>query len=197
MEGSKNLVTKYFTRDELISIMVSILLVSLVFSFPDFSEMLLVTLITVSLYFAIKQPFHKLMAKRLQCTSTYKLWSMGIFATIFTIFLKITNLNFSILLPGYIEILPYRFGRKGIKLISMTPRDAAMISLSGLGAAMFFAIALTVAPFEFTRSMAHIIAWLLLYDMLPVPTSDGGRIFTWHIFGWVALTLISAIILIV
>ena len=101
-----NAVMKYFSKDELIHIGVSILILSVVISFPDFQEKLLVTAFTVLLYFLIKQPCHKWMAKRLQCTSTFKLWTVGIFATVFTIFLKIAEVGIPILIPGFIEILP-------------------------------------------------------------------------------------------
>lgn len=193
----KNTAMKYFSKDELLHILLSILLLTLVISYPDLQGKFIIVLFTVLIYYLFKQPAHKWMAKKLHCTSTFKIWTTGVFATIFTIFLKIADFNLPILVPGSIEILPYRFGRKGIKLISMTPRDSAMISLAGIGTVMLLGIFFTLLPFDFTGTMASTIALLLLFDLLPIPQFDGGRIFTWHIFGWVVLIIISLLILLV
>ena len=194
---SNNVLMKYFSKEELLSIFSSILLLTLVISYPNFKETVFITFFAVFLYFLVKQPAHKWMASKHHCTSTFKLWPIGIFATVFTILLKITELNFPILLSGYIEVLPYRFGRKGIKVISMTPRDSAMVSLAGVAAGMILAIIFTILPYEFAGIVADTLALLLIYDLLPFPNSDGGRIFTWHIIGWIVLLIVTGIIFIV
>ncbi|RLJ09434.1 MAG: site-2 protease family protein, partial [Candidatus Aenigmatarchaeota archaeon] len=66
-----------FTKEEIRDIIISILTVTLIFSFPDLRDTFFTLFIVVVLSFFIHEMGHKLMARRLGCMATYKLWPVG------------------------------------------------------------------------------------------------------------------------
>ncbi|RLF04504.1 MAG: hypothetical protein DRJ64_06840 [Thermoprotei archaeon] len=189
-------ISKFFTREELRDLIITILAVALVFSFPDLKKTFFTSLIIVIFSFFVHEIGHKFMAKRLGCMATYKIWPAGILLSIVSIFLKAIG-GFMIIAPGYVEIMPYQFGRWGIKVIRLTPRDMGQIALAGVGVNIFLAIFFSLFSGEIFQTLSYINAVLAIFNLLPIPPLDGARIFTWSIWFWVFLMLVTGIALIV
>jgi len=140
------------------------------------------------------------MANRLGCMSTFKLWPLGIFLGTISLLLK-TSLGIIFTALGYIEIVPYKFGRWGIKLIRMTPRDYAYIALAGLAVnlflMLFFGILYTINPKEIFQTISNVNGILAFFSLLPLPFLEGAHIFTWSLWLWVILIFLSIITLII
>ena len=184
-----------FTKEEIRDIIISILAVTLIFSFPDLRDTFFTLFIVVVLSFFIHEMGHKLMARRLGCMATYKLWPVGILFGLVSMFLKVIG-GFVIIAPGYVEIMPYTFGRWGLRVIRLTPRDMGLIALAGVGVNVFFAVFFSFFTGGFFRTLSHMNAVLSIFNLLPVPPLDGVKIFTWNMWLWLFLFLTSGIILI-
>jgi len=139
---------------------------------------------------------HKILAKRLGCMATFKMWPVGILLGLASMFLKSIG-GFIFIAPSFVEIMPYRFGRWGIKVIRLTPRDLGKISLAGVGINILFAIFFKFFPGEIFQMLSHVNGYVALFSRLPFPRLDGVKIFTWSITIWVFLTFITILSLII
>ncbi len=182
--------------EEIRDMIISILALTLVFSFPDIESLFFVSFIIVSISFLLCEIGHKIMATRLGCTATFKLWPPGIMLSLFSIALKYIG-GFGIFTPGHIEIAPYKFGRWGIKVIRLTPHDLGIISLAGVGINIILAYVFLLIPGEFFSMLSQISALLAFFNLLPIPPLDGSRIFLWSFSIWFFLMSITTIVLFV
>ncbi|MEM5792815.1 MAG: hypothetical protein QXY45_00440 [Candidatus Aenigmatarchaeota archaeon] len=192
-------IRKSFNPGEIRDLVIVILFSTLLLSIPDLKSNLILYLFLVSVGLFLRQIIHKIVADKLQCTTTFKLWPIGFFIGLISIFLRVYGLVFLAL--GYIEIVPYKFGRWGIKLIRMTPRDYAYISLAGLGVnllfLLFFGILYTINPLPIFQTIALINGLLSFFSLLPIPPLEGSHIFTWSLWTWATIFFLNIIILII
>lgn len=186
---------KNFTREEIRDILISILALSMFFSYPDFRDLFFISLGIISVSFIFRQIIHKIMAHRLQCTASYKIFAPGLIIGFGSMFLK-EIFSFVVLISGYIEIVPYKFGRWGIKVIKLTPYDLGIITLAGILINIFFAYFFLLFDGYIFQLITTINALLAFFSLIPIPPLDGSKIFMWSIGGWVFLILISIIPLI-
>ncbi len=191
---------KFFTSREIVELVIAILAITLIFTYPNFRSNFFLYLIIISLSLSLKQVFHKLVANKLGCMSTFKLWPLGTIIGLITLLLK-SSLGFIFTALGYIEIVPYKFGRWGIKVIEITPSDYARIALAGLGVnlffMLFFGIWYTINPLEIFHTISNINGILAFFSLLPIPSLEGGHVFTWSLWFWVILMFFTILILIV
>ena len=185
----KNL-RKKFTAAEIRDLIIVILGVALILAYPDLKSKFFLYLIIISISLFLRQVFHKLMANKLECMTTFRLWPLGVTLGLVTLLLK-TTFGFFFAALGFIEIVPYKFGRWGIKLIKMTPRDYAHIALAGLSVNLFFLIFFgiwySINPVEIFKTISIINGILAFFSSLPLPSLEGGHIFTASIWTWVSV----------
>jgi len=192
-------VRKRIELSEVRDLAIVIALATLIFSFPiqglNFLGIFVIILLSISLRYAA----HKLMADRLGCMATFKLWLPGVAIGLLSLLLK-SILGFVFLGLGYVEIIPYKFGRWGIKLIKMTPRDYAYIALAGVGVNLFlmtfFGVAYTINHIEIFQIISKINGILAFFGLLPMPPLEGGHVFTWSIWFWVFLMFFTILTLV-
>lgn len=188
---------RLFTREEMRDIIISILAIALIFAYPNLRSKFFEALFIVIFSFFLHEMAHKFMARRLHCTATYKLWPMGILFGILLMLLKPIMGGLIFLAPGFVEIMPYTFGRLGIKLIKMTPRDYGAIALAGVGVNLFFAIFFRLFTGEIFHTISLINAFLAFFNLLPIPSLDGEKIFVWGIFWWLFLIVLAGIFIVI
>lgn len=181
---------KKFTKDELRDIIISILALSMFFAYPDFGNLFITSLSIIFISFILRQMIHKAMAHKLQCTATYKLFTPGLILGFGTMFLK-EIFGFVVMLTGYLEIVPYKFGRWGIKVTKLTPYDLGIITLAGIFVNLFFAYFFLLFENPTFQLITMINALLAFFSLIPIPPLDGSKIFMWTIWGWVFLVLLS------
>jgi Zn-dependent protease len=193
-------IEKFFTTAEIIQLIIAILGITIIFTYPNFRANFFLYLIIIFVSLSLKQLFHKLFANKLGCMSTFKLWPFGVVIGTITLLLK-SSLGFIFTALGYIEIVPYKFGRWGIKVIEMTPSDYARIVLGGLGVnlflMLFFGIWYTINPLEIFHTISNINGILSFFSLLPIPSLEGGHIFTWSLWVWVILMFFTILILVI
>ena len=192
-------IKKLFSNEEIRDLIIVILGVSLILSTPDFTSNLFVYLPIVGLSLFFRNLFNKKVANKLQCTTSFKLWPIGAFLGLISIFIK-PVFGIVFLALGYIEITPYKFGRWGIKLIRMTPRDYAYISLSGIGLNLFLlifcGIFYSINQLEIFRIIGLVNGLLAFFNLLPIPPLEGSHIFTWSFWTWATLLFFNILILV-
>lgn len=198
---------KVFTNEELRNIIVAILVMSVifwiyVFSFPDYNWFF-VSLIIVFFSFFLHEMGHKFVARKLGCMATYKIWPTGLLIGIITIFFgliieEVRNFGFAFIALGFMEIMPYSFGRWGFKVVKLTPKDLGLISLAGVGINVILAIFFKMFPGMWLfEKLAYFNALFALFNLLPIPPLDGSKIFMWKMWLWLFLMFITILLLFV
>ncbi len=178
---------KLFTSDEIRDLTIAIFALALIFAYPNLEEQFFLALVIVFISFFLHEMGHKFLATRLGCTATFKMWPFGILFGLLSIFLPIRFFA-----PGFVEIVPYKFGRWGIKVIRLTPRDLGQISLAGVSVNILFAwLFALMGGNALFLTLAEINAWLAFFNLLPVPPLDGSKIFLWSIWIWLFLFLLT------
>jgi len=186
---------KNFEKNEAIDIFISILALSLFFTFPEWNERYFLYFFVITLSFVLKQIFHKIMAKRLQCTSTYRMRpSFVLWGLIFMIFKPVFGISF--MAVGTIDIAPYRFGRTGLRLVKLTPYDLGIITLTGIMVNLFLAYTFLFVNSDIASLIVKINCLIVIFHLLPFPGFDGAKIYMWSIWGWLFIFLVSILPLI-
>ncbi len=183
---------KLFTVEELRDFTISILALALIFAYPNLQEKFFLALVVIFLSFFLHEMGHKMWASKLDCTATFKMWPFGILAGLVTLVLPIRFFA-----PGYVEIVPYKFGRWGIKVIKVTPRDLGHIALAGVGINIIFAWLFGILSGEIFHLLAQINAMLAIFNLLPIPPLDGSKIMLWNFEMWGFLVLLTVLAFIV
>jgi len=190
---------KAFTNEELRNIIISILVMSVifwvyVFSFPDYTGFF-ISLIIVFFSFFLHEMGHKFAARRLGCMATYKIWPTGLLIGIITIFFGLIGVGFAFIALGFVEILPYSFGRWGFKVARLTPKDFGLISLAGVGINVLFAVFFKMFPGMIFQNLSYFNGLFALFNLIPIPPLDGSKIFMWKMWFWLFLIFITILVL--
>lgn len=193
---------KFFKKNELRDLTIAIIILSLVFSFPDFSLALLVSVLIVFFSYFTRELAHKIVARKFGCMSTFKLWPPGIMIGVMSVLLKyfigyFSEKNIVFAAPGYAEIVPYRFGRMGFKVARVTPKDLGLVALAGTGLNVFFAVFFKMFPFGVFQTLSLFNGWIALFNLIPINPLDGGKIFLWSMLTWLFLVFVSVLVVFV
>jgi Zn-dependent protease len=184
---------KFFTNVELRDLIIAIIALALIFSFPDITGFLLALVIVFFSYF-IHELGHKFAARNFGCLSTFKIWPTGIFLGIMSMLFRLVG-GWSIVFaaPGFVEIMPYSFGRWGFKVAKLGPKEIGIISLAGVGVNVLFAIIFRVFPDGIFRILSDYNGFLALFNLLPIPPLDGSKIFMWRMWIWLFLIFVTVL----
>lgn len=196
-----------FSRRELIELSISIVVMSLAFSFIFADDMLfllkgnikplVISFIVVGTSFVFHEMGHKFMAQRYGLWAEFRMWTEGL---MLALFLAIASMGkFVFAAPGAVQI----YG------INISPRVNGITSLTGpviniiLGVVFFSGlIILTIAGAgDFLPELCVygiiINLWLAAFNMIPVPPFDGYAVMKWNpvIWGVIAVPLFLTLIL--
>lgn len=189
---------QYFSKEEVRDIVVSVLVVSLIFSY-NYSEpkktfeLFPFYLIIVILTFLLHELAHKNVARKFGCFSFYKMWTVGIlFSLVFML------IGAKIIIPGAVVIYPFTFGRWGFKRIKLTAKEIGIISVSGILVNIFIAAVsrpfvglFLVQNFDFFFALSYINSFLAFFNLLPIPPLDGSKVMMWRPWLWFFLIVIA------
>ncbi|MDI6825791.1 MAG: hypothetical protein QMD36_01190 [Candidatus Aenigmarchaeota archaeon] len=188
---------KAFTSAELRDIVIAIIVLALIFSFPDLT-LFLISLVLVFFSYFVHEMGHKFVARKFGCTATFKIWPTGIFLGIMTMFFKlIGGWGIVFVAPSFVEIMPYSFGRWGFKVARVSKKDLAFISLAGVGINVLFAVFFKMLPGNIFRRLSYYNGLIALFNLLPIPPLDGSKIFLWKMWVWLFLIFIAVLTLFV
>ena len=128
---------------------------------------------------------------------TYKSWFTGILIGIIGMFFFwFTKIPLAIAIPGFVEIMPFAFGRWGFKVVRITTKDLGLISLAGVGINVLLAVIFKALPGFVFQQMSFINGVIAIFNLLPIPNLDGSRIFLWKMWFWLFLVFVNVLVLI-
>lgn len=187
---------KFFGSRELRDLTIAILVLSFVLSFPDLDEFFLAILIVFFSYI-LHEIGHKMIAEKLGCMTNFRLWPTGIFIGIFSAFLKVlSGINLVFAAPGFVEIMPYKFGRWGFKVVTLGTKDLGIIALGGVGVNILLMLLFKTIPGQVFHLLSYYNGLIALFNLLPFPPLDGSKIFLWKEWFWLMLIFITVLALV-
>jgi len=181
---------KLFTGNELRDLIIAILVLAGIFSFPEL-DIFLITVVIVFFSYALHELGHKFVAKKFGCIATFKLWMPGILIGIVSMFFRTLGLGLVFVAPGFVEIMPYSFGRWGFKVARLGKKELGLIALAGVGVNIFFAIFFKMFPGEIFKQLSYYNGLLALFNLIPVPPLDGSKVFLWEMWIWLFFIFIT------
>jgi len=188
---------KVFTKEEIRDIIISIVVVSLIFSvyIPELRSFMgfFASLIIVFFSFFLHEMGHKFAARRLGCIATYKIWSIGLLIGLVSIVFGVIGAGIVFVAIGAVEIMPYRFGRWGFKVVKLTQRDLGLISLAGVGLNVVFAVFFKLFPGMIFEMLSYFNGLFAIFNLIPFPPLDGSKIFMWKEWFWLFLMFVSVL----
>ena len=184
---------KFFNNTELRDLIIAILVLALIFSFPNFNFYVAALIIVFFSYF-VHELGHKFVARRFGCLATFKIWPVGIFLGLMSmLFSLLGGWNIIFAAPGFVEIMPYSFGRWGFKVAKLGPKEIGIISLAGVGVNVLLAVIFRMLPGDLFRTISNYNGFLALFNLLPIPPLDGSKIFMWRMWIWLFLVFITVL----
>jgi Zn-dependent protease len=185
-------VLQLFSKEEIKDLLISVFVITLIFSFLFGWGLFPVLLLVVVIAFAFHELAHKFVAMKFGCVAFYKMWFQGLlFSLLFALLMAIAGLKFAIIAPGAVIIFPYKFGRWAFKEARLTQKEMGLISFSGPAVNLFFGMLFLSIPHEATYLIGSVNAILAFFNLFPIPPLDGSKIFAWKPWFWALLFIIS------
>lgn len=183
---------KKFTARELTQLLISLLVLTLAFSFAlrweiGFPLGIVIALPAVATGFLFHELMHKFVAQRYGCWAEYRMFPFGL------------------LLALLVSIAGFVFAAPGAVLIagSVTQAQNGKINLAGPLTNIGIALAFSALRFVSLPPYLAITVWLVclvnaflaFFNLLPVPPLDGSKIFKWSVGSWIAVFLVAVLLL--
>jgi len=169
-----------FTPSELINVIVTIVVLTFIFSFRQFNLISLFnSLIIVTLSILIHLYAQRITGLSVGYLSEYKLWTFGLLFAVVIAF--VTNGAVWLLIPGGIivhHMAGHRIGfhRYGIDILG-TGMVALWGSVASMFLAIFFKILYAAVPLALLNKAMMFNIGFAVYTMLPIPPLNGSRLF--------------------
>lgn len=184
--STKRLRIFHFSRTEVKHLVVAMLIVSLIFSWGKSPPLIPPIVVAVLLGFIVHEVAHKLAAQRHGLQAEFRINPMLALISLISIALPI-----KFIAPGAVMIWgPYITRRVEAEISSAGPLTNIVIAFIGL-AIMF------VNPLSIYGSYILLInSFLALFNLLPLPVFDGGKLFRSGLRIWIALFSLSLVLFI-
>jgi Zn-dependent protease len=181
-----------FSKDELRDIVISVLVIAIIFSYPNFSQLPLFLLIVV-IAFVFHELAHRTVARRFGCVAIYKIWVEGLILGLVLMFMKPYGF-IPFVAPGAVVIYPFKFGRWGYRKVNLTQIEMGLISISGISVNLIFALVFKLIPGDIFNLIGFVNAWLALFNLLPIPPLDGSKVMRWKASLWLVMFIVSVLL---
>jgi len=182
-----------FSKTEIKDLLISVLVVSLIFSSLKF-DTILETIFIVFMVFITHELAHKFVAQHYGCFAQYKIWYFGILLGLIT---ALIPGGIVFVAPGAVHISP--FGRKkfAFRIVHLTRKDYGIISLSGPLTNVIIGVSFLLMSFFYPLSIFYSISrisfFLAFFNLIPFPPLDGSKVFAWDRRIWLVIIAISLV----
>ena len=181
-----------FSKIEIRDLVISVIVLSLVFSRFNIPSLPLITLVVV-LAFVLHELGHKFVAQKYGCTAEFRMWPMGLFLGVVTAALG--GIVFAA--PGAVMISPYSKDKFAFRIAHLREKEIGHISIAGpaINLAIGFAsFALMIfSPSSVLSTIAQISFFLALFNLIPFGPLDGRKILDWNKYIWLLSIVLAAI----
>jgi len=182
---------RVFSATELRDIAVSLLVLSVVFSYPELISnppAVLVSLFVLGLAFIGHELSHKFVARRRGFFAEYRMWVHGLLLAV--VFAVATGGTLIFAAPGAVVFSSYFVFKRPHR------DDVGRIALSGpafnIILLFLFSIAYAVTNVGVLVFASAVNGWLAIFNLIPIDPLDGGKIFKWDKRIW-AITMAAAV----
>lgn len=172
-----------FTRREIKDIVISLIVLSMVFAYPEllFSPVFFLTsLFVVGVAFIGHELSHRFVARRFGYFAEYRMWPQGIMLAIF--FTLFSNGSFIFAAPGAVYFSSFWVFQQP------TMGEIGKIGIAGSVfniILMFIFIGVSmVFPHWVLVYAAMINAWLAIFNLIPLGPLDGRKVLAWNRKAW-------------
>lgn len=178
-----------FTLIEVRDILVSVLVLSIIFAYPEFlttPESFLVYLGIVAVAFMGHELSHKFTAMHLDYFSEYRMWPQGLFLALFLALATGGRILFAA--PGAVY-----FASRWLFQSHPTRGDVGRIGAAGpafniIAGAVSIALLFSLG-IGFLYLLALFNIWLAIFNLIPFGPLDGAKVFRWDLRVWAGMIL--------
>jgi Zn-dependent protease len=181
-----------FTKREIRDLLISVLILTLIFSFFRV-EAFLEALFIVLVVFIPHEIFgHKLVAQRYGCSAEYRMWLEGLFLGLIT---ALIPFGIVFIAPGAVYISPFVRKKFAFRIAYLSRKEYGIISLAGplinivLGTLLFFSS--LFYPLEILILASRFSFFLAFFNLIPFPPLDGMKILLWNRKIWLVMIAIT------
>jgi Zn-dependent protease len=174
-----------FSKNEVRDIVISVLAITIIFSYPNFS-MFPTYLAVVVIAFLFHELGHRTIARRFGAVAFYKMWVEGLILGLALMFMKPYGF-IPFVAPGAVVIYPFRFARWGYRKVNLTQIEMGIISFVGPAINLVFAFVFRLIPGNIFFLISSVNAWLAMFNLLPIPPLDGSKILRWKTSLWLVM----------
>ena len=179
-----------FSKAEIKDLILSVLGIALIFSYPNFGSFPLFLLVVV-ISFVFHELAHRSLAEKFGYAAIYKMWPLGLIIALFFAIGSGGLIKF--VAPGAVYILPRAFGRWKFKTRS-SESEMGLISLSGPAVNLFFGVFFGLFSGYIFNVLSMINLWLAFINLLPIPPLDGSKVLRWKPWLWLVVFIISLVL---
>lgn len=179
-----------FTEREVKDIVISLLVLSLVFAYPEIllEPLFFVTSVfTVGIAFIGHELSHRFVARKLGYHSEYVMWKQGLLMALLLAF--VSNGAFIFAAPGAVVFASYwAFKRPSLSEIGKIGIAGTVFNITLL---YVFAAAYFLTEFSLLAFAGIINGWFAIFNLIPFGPLDGRKVLQWNTGIWAAAFVLA------
>jgi Zn-dependent protease len=181
-----------FSRREVKDILISVLVLSFVFAYPEIiyqPAFFLFSLLTVGIAFMGHELSHRFVARRRGFFSEYRMWPQGLLFALILAFAS--NGSFIFAAPGAVIFSSYWvFRQPGLEDIGKIGIAGVVFNITLL---YIFTLSYLLTGISVLAFAGLINGWLAIFNLIPFGPLDGRKVMRWNWKAWLTAIILAII----